>query len=135
MLTRPDTLLRLEALLVLSASVAGYRLMLHGSWWLFAVLFLAPDLSLSGYAARQHLRFAAAVYNTAHNYILPGLLGAAAWHWTSLGAGRIAGIWIAHIAFDRLLGFGLKFPEGFKPTHIQSAAVSLVRAPLVAAAP
>jgi hypothetical protein len=24
---------------------------------------------------------------------------------------------------DRLLGFGLKYQDGFKPTHIQSAAV------------
>jgi hypothetical protein len=135
MLTRPDVLLRLEALLLLSASVAGYRVMLHGSGWLFALLFLAPDLSLSGYAAKQHMRFAAAVYNTAHNYILPALLGAAAWHWASPEAGQIAGIWIAHIAFDRVLGFGLKFPESFKPTHIRSAAGFQLRAPVVAALP
>jgi hypothetical protein len=135
MLTRPDALLRLEALLVLSASVAGYRVMLHGSWWFFALLFLAPDLSLCGYAAKRHLGFAAAVYNTAHNYILPALLGAAAWHWASPRAGQIAGIWIAHVAFDRVLGYGLKFREGFKPTHIQSSGVSLVPAPAVPVIP
>ncbi|MEM6559127.1 MAG: DUF4260 family protein [Myxococcota bacterium] len=27
-------------------------------------------------------------------------------------------IWIAHIAFDRALGFGLKSPAGFKHTHL-----------------
>jgi hypothetical protein len=125
MLTRPDLLLRLESLLVLSASVIAYRVMLHGSWWLFALLFLVPDLSLAGYAAQQHLRFAATVYNTAHNYILPIFLAAASWHWARLHGEQVAAIWIAHIAFDRLLGFGLKFPEGFKPTHLQSAAVYL----------
>jgi hypothetical protein len=30
----------------------------------------------------------------------------------------IALIWIAHIAFDRLLGFGLKYPTQFKDTHL-----------------
>ena len=83
MSVRPDVLLRLEALVVMSASVIGYRVVLHGSWWLFAVLFLAPDLSLAGYAAKQPLRLAATVYNTAHNYILPALPGLAAWHWKS----------------------------------------------------
>lgn len=135
MLTRPALLLRLESLLVLSASVVCYRVMLHGSWWLFALLFLVPDLSLAGYAAKKHLRFAATVYNTAHNYSLPILLAAASWHGASLHGEQIAGIWIAHIAFDRFLGFGLKFPEGFKPTHLQSAAVYLADAPRTATLP
>ncbi|HEX4039319.1 MAG TPA: DUF4260 family protein [Acidobacteriaceae bacterium] len=134
MLTRPDVLLRLESLLVLSASVMVYRMTFHGPWWLLAVLFLAPDLSLAGYGAQGHARFAAMVYNTAHNYILPALLGGAGWHWGNLRAEQIAGIWIAHVAFDRVLGYGLKFPEGFKPTHIQSAGVYLAGEPDVVAA-
>ena len=27
-------------------------------------------------------------------------------------------IWIAHIGFDRMLGFGLKYATGFKDTHL-----------------
>ena len=27
-------------------------------------------------------------------------------------------IWCAHIAFDRLVGFGLKSPESFQATHL-----------------
>jgi hypothetical protein len=27
-------------------------------------------------------------------------------------------IWFAHIGFDRALGFGLKFPLGFRVTHL-----------------
>lgn len=128
MLTRPDMILRLEAPIVLSASVFGYRVMFHGSWWLFALLFLAPDLSLAGYAAKQHLRLASAVYNTAHSYLLPALLGLAAWHGASSLGEQIAAIWIAHIGFDRVLRYGLKFPQGFKPTHVQSAGVYLAAA-------
>jgi hypothetical protein len=93
------------------------------------VLFLAPDLSLAGYAAQGHPRFAATVYNTAHNYILPAVTGLAGWWWGNLRAEQLAGIWIAHIAFDRILGYGLKFPEAFKPTHIQSAGVFLATLP------
>jgi hypothetical protein len=28
-------------------------------------------------------------------------------------------IWTAHIAMDRLLGFGLKYPTRFQDTHLQ----------------
>lgn len=120
-MTQPALLLRLEALLVLSASLLGYRA-LHGHWILFAALFLVPDLSLAGYLSPSK-PFAAALYNTVHSYILPLLLGFASWRMSHLLLGQLALIWIAHIAFDRLLGYGLKFPQAFNPTHIQSAAV------------
>jgi len=28
-------------------------------------------------------------------------------------------IWLVHIGADRLLGYGLKYPTGFKDTHLQ----------------
>lgn len=121
--THPDRLLRLEALLVLLASLLGYAKVLHAHWLFFALFFLVPDLSLLGYLAKTHLSFAAGLYNTAHSYALPALLALAAWKTAVPWAAPIAVIWIAHIAFDRLLGFGLKYPEAFKPTHIQAAAV------------
>jgi hypothetical protein len=121
MLTKPAVLLRLEGGIVLAAAIVGYARVLHGSWWIFAVFFLAPDLCLLGYAARRHLAMAAALYNAAHTYLLPLALGGWSW-WTNAHAGEAAAaIWIAHIALDRMLGFGLKYPEGFKPTHLQTA--------------
>jgi hypothetical protein len=122
MITRPDVLLRLESLLVLAATILAYRLVLHGPWWLFAVLFLVPDFSLAGYLLPDRRR-AALLYNAIHSYLLPILLAFAAWQLPDIRMGQIAAIWIAHIAFDRLLGYGLKFSQAFKPTHIQSAAV------------
>jgi hypothetical protein len=120
MLTKPGVLLRLEGGFVLLTAIAGYARVLHGSWWVFAVFFLAPDLSLLGYAARRHLAMAAALYNAAHSYVLPVILAGWSW-WMRAPAGEVAAaIWIAHIAFDRLLGFGLKYPEAFKPTHLQT---------------
>jgi hypothetical protein len=47
----------------------------------------------------------------------------AAWKFSAPHYEQAAVIWIAHIAFDRLLGFGLKYGQAFKPTHLQSAAV------------
>ncbi len=119
MLTRPDLLLRLEALLVLVASLSDYYV-LHGRWWLFAVLFLVPDISLAGYMVKGYERFAAGLYNLVHTYTGPLVTGLVAWEWHSVVTGQVAAIWLAHIGFDRVLGFGLKYPQAFKPTHIQN---------------
>lgn len=120
-LTRPGVLLRLEGLFVLVAALTIYATLLHGRWWIFVVFFLAPDLSLLGYALKDRPGLAAALYNSAHTYVLPLILALAAWTagWRPGEVGAV--IWAAHIAFDRVLGFGLKYPQSFKETHIQVA--------------
>src|SRR5262249_49594570 len=65
------TLLRLEGLALFAAMVALYALQ-GGSWWIFAVLFLLPDLSFAAYLAGP--RAGAVAYNAAHSYLLPAAL-------------------------------------------------------------
>jgi hypothetical protein len=36
----------------------------------------------------------------------------------SRSAVAVALIWLAHIGMDRALGFGLKYPTGFRDTHL-----------------
>jgi hypothetical protein len=105
--------LRAEGAAVLAASIAGY---VHGdySWILFVALFLAPDLSLAGYLAGP--RTGASVYNAIHSYVGPCIVGA-----LFLATDRSLAlpiIWVAHIGFDRLLGYGLKYPSAFRDTHL-----------------
>jgi hypothetical protein len=86
---------------------------------MFALLFLVPDLSMIGYAGGA--RAGSITYNAIHTYVGPLLLGAyslAGEHRTALS---IALIWIAHIGFDRMLGYGLKYPTRFKDTHLNPA--------------
>ncbi len=111
----PKFLLHLEGLVVLGVAIAGYHA-LGDSWWKFALLFLAPDLSMTGYAFGP--RLGAAAYNAAHTYLAPSLLGLLGYsaHWPVLFP--LSLIWVAHIGFDRLLGYGLKYPGGFKETHL-----------------
>jgi hypothetical protein len=111
----PRLVLRVEAALVLVASLLAYR-HLGGSWGWFAALFLLPDLSMLGYLAGP--RVGAAAYNTAHSYLAPALLAAAS---LALGAPSLllgAAIWTAHIGFDRMLGYGLKYGTAFGDTHL-----------------
>lgn len=108
------TLLRAEGLAELAAAIALYAA-LDGSWWSFALLFLAPDLAMLGYLGGP--RLGAFAYNAAHSYLGPvalGLLGVA----LAPALTPFAAIWAAHVGFDRALGYGLKRASGFRDTHL-----------------
>ena len=109
------TWLRSEGLAVLVAAVFFYREQ-RLSWLLFAVLFLVPDLSLLGYLAGS--RAGAVAYNVAHSYLLPLLLLIASLFIGHRVLTLYALIWMAHIGFDRMVGYGLKYPWGFGDTHL-----------------
>ena len=116
MLTRPAILLRIEEATLLLLTLFAYQ-HLHASWLLCAILFLTPDLFMLGYLINT--RVGAATYNLAHTLTLPLALLLASYieHWHL--ASTLALIWTAHIALDRLLGYGLKYPTFFKDTHLQ----------------
>jgi Domain of unknown function (DUF4260) len=108
-------LLRAEALAVMLGSFWAYGRW-GGSWAQFALLFLLPDIALLGYLVSA--RIGAIAYNLTHSYL--GALALLAW---GVMAAQplvlsLALIWIAHIGFDRALGFGLKYSEGFAFTHL-----------------
>jgi hypothetical protein len=107
---------RLEGLA--AAAVAALLYARTGaSWWLFAGLWLVPDLSLLGYLASPCS--GARVYNAYHNYFVPAILAAGAVLFDLHGLWLpIALIWINHIGVDRALGYGLKYGEGFGWTHL-----------------
>jgi hypothetical protein len=65
-------LLRLEGLSALMLALLVYRQQHasgNASWLLFAVFFLAPNLSMLGYLARP--RAGAIVYSIVHSYQIP----------------------------------------------------------------
>jgi hypothetical protein len=124
-LTRPDVLLRLEALFALAVECIAYQHVYPGHWGVFALLFLVPDFSLLGYL-RSAGKSSAVLYNLVHCYVLPLALGLLAWRQGLPLAGQLALIWLSHISFDRCIGYGLKFPGVFRSTHIQSSATPLL---------
>jgi hypothetical protein len=108
-------LLRLEGLTLFAGMVLLYALW-GGSWWIFAVLFLAPDLSFIAYLADP--KTGAIVYNAAHSYLAPVTLMTLGFAFPEPLTLSIAMIWLAHIGFDRALGYGLKYSAGFGFTHL-----------------
>ena len=109
------TLLRSEGLALLISAVALYS-RAGGDWRLFAILFLAPDLSFAGYLAGA--RVGAFSYNLMHSTLAPLGLAAIAIALNQPLALAISLIWLAHIGFDRALGYGLKHVRGFGFTHL-----------------
>ncbi len=107
-------LLRLEGVAIFMFSLMAYEFM-GFEWGFFILVFLIPDLSLFAYF--HSARVGAIAYNTMHSYVLPLMIFAYGIFVSSAIAEKLAIIWIAHIGFDRALGFGLKYSRGYKFTH------------------
>jgi len=86
------------------------------AWWWYLTLFFAPDIGMIGYV--MNTKVGAMTYNLFHHKgiaILLYLIGL-----------QIDSQWLAfsglllfgHAAFDRIFGFGLKYPDDFKHTHL-----------------
>ena len=112
----PRWLLRLEGLAVFVAALVLYVDAGYG-WLLLLLLALAPDLSMLGYLGGP--RIGALTYDVVHTYVGPLALGVAGVVGDADIAIQLALIWAAHIGADRVLGYGLKYPTGFKDTHLQ----------------
>ncbi len=108
-------ILRAEGFAWLAVAAVAYAHVGY-SWWLFAVLFLAPDISFAGYLLGP--KWGAAGYNLLHTTLAPLTLGAIALALQAPLGEALALIWLAHIGFDRALGYGLKYATGFTHTHL-----------------
>lgn len=86
------------------------------AWWVFPALLLLPDLSMIGYLF--NIKIGAWMYNLFHHKfvaITVLILG----FWLNVPLLHLAGIILfGHSALDRIFGYGLKFRDDFKHTHL-----------------
>jgi hypothetical protein len=108
-------MLRLEGLALFAGMTLLYAVW-GGSWWIYFVLFLVPDISFAAYLAGP--RVGALVYNAMHSYLIPVPLIVMGFGLEARLLLSIAFIWLAHIGIDRALGYGLKYSTGFAFTHL-----------------
>jgi Domain of unknown function (DUF4260) len=111
----PALLLRTEGATVLMLSLFLYAKS-GGSWLLYVVLLLVPDLGMLGYFGGT--RAGSVTYNLVHTYVPPAALALVGVTFGNRPATAIALIWFGHIGMDRLLGYGLKYPTAFRHTHL-----------------
>ena len=109
------SLLRMEeALLAVLPLYALHDLSMP--WWWFAVLFFTPDLGLLGYLANS--KVGAWTYNIVHHRGLGVALFFGGFHLHSEWLSLYGLVMISHASFDRIFGFGLKYEDAFRHTHL-----------------
>jgi hypothetical protein len=108
-------ILRIEGFAIAIVSAILYA-RTGASWWLFAAMWLTPDLSMLGYLFGPCR--GARTYNAFHTYTLPITLALSALALHVNGVLPFALIWVNHIGVDRLMGYGLKYSNGFGWTHL-----------------
>ncbi|GAA4494865.1 DUF4260 domain-containing protein [Hymenobacter ginsengisoli] len=107
------SLLKLEELAQLLLAVFVFAHLPY-AWWVLPATFLLPDLSMLGYLAGP--RVGAASYNLAHHKALA--IAVAGWVLGQPVLVLVGTVLLFHSAFDRLLGYGLKYSTGFQDTHL-----------------
>lgn len=88
------------------------------SWWIYLVLFFVPDIGMIGYLFNT--RIGAFTYNILHHLgsaVIMIVLGVLLTSPICMLAGIIL---LGHSAFDRLVGYGLKYPDSFTHTHLSN---------------
>lgn len=108
-------ILRAEGAAIFAVAVLVYSSQ-ELSWRNFLLLFLLPDLAFFGYFINS--KIGAYLYNCSHTlipYVALLITGLVIDHSLLLTLGLIG---IAHVGFDRALGYGLKYPTGFGDTHL-----------------
>ncbi|TDN89109.1 uncharacterized protein DUF4260 [Salegentibacter sp. 24] len=110
-----NTTLKLEELAMLVLGVFVFT-QLDFAWWWFLVLFFTPDFGMQGYLLGN--KIGALIYNLFHHKGLAVVLWLLGFYFHNEVFQLIGVILFSHAAFDRILGYGLKYEKGFKFTHL-----------------
>lgn len=108
-------ILRLEELIQLVLGIVLFA-QLDYAWWVFLALILTPDIGMIGYLINT--KIGAFTYNLFHHKAGAIILMLAGYFY-HLDWATLAGVILfSHAAMDRMLGYGLKYPDHFKYTHL-----------------
>ncbi len=110
-----NKLLKLEELAMLGLCIYALYL-LKAEWWFYPLILVAPDISLLGYAAGN--KIGAILYNIFHHKGVAIILIMIGFSTNNQWIGIIGIILFGHSSMDRIFGYGLKYFEGFKFTHL-----------------
>jgi hypothetical protein len=109
------TLIKMEELFLFFLSIFLFA-QLEISWWWYPLVFLAPDLGILGYLAGP--RFGAVSYNLLHHKAVAVTAIILGGYLASPILQLVGVIILGHSSLDRVLGYGLKYPDSFRHTHL-----------------
>ncbi len=85
-------------------------------WWWMVLLFLTPDLSMLAYGLGPAV--GSVLYNVVHHRAVSVLFYAIGLYLGMEVLQLIGTVLLAHSSFDRIFGYGLKYPDSFGHTHL-----------------
>ena len=109
------TILKIEELLMFILGIYAFD-QLDFSWWWFLVLILTPDIGILGYVVND--KIGAIIYNVLHHKGIAIIVYLSAIYFQNEIVQLVGIILFSHSSLDRALGYGLKYSEGFKHTHL-----------------
>lgn len=86
------------------------------AWWWFLALILTPDLGMLGYLINP--KIGAISYNVFHHKGIAVIIMIAGWYFVFPWFILTGIILFGHASMDRFFGYGLKYPDSFKHTHL-----------------
>jgi len=115
--TNMKKLIQVEAIVPFLISITLINLLpISFTWWVWILLFLAPDISMLGYILNN--KVGAITYNIFHHQLI-AVVVAGIGFLTQQPFLELAGlILLGHSSLDRVMGYGLKLSQGFKYTHL-----------------
>jgi hypothetical protein len=108
-------LIRLEEAFMLALAIY-LNTFLSFAPWLYWLLFLTPDIGMVGYLLNS--RVGAFSYNLLHHKGIAIAFYLAGIHFSSEPLQFVGLLLFGHSSFDRMLGYGLKYPDSFHNTHL-----------------
>ncbi|MFI1745220.1 DUF4260 domain-containing protein [Thalassobellus sediminis] len=109
------TTLKLEELAMFILGIFAFN-QLHFAWWWFLALILTPDVGMLGYVINT--KIGGIVYNIFHHKGLAILFYIIGIYLQNDVLQLVGIILFSHASFDRALGYGLKYSDNFKNTHL-----------------
>ncbi len=103
------------------AATAIYFLTIYNlglSVWIWIFLFFTPDIGMLGYLVNT--KVGAVIYNLFHHKGIALALAMIGYFMHNDILTAIGILLFAHSSFDRMLGYGLKYDDSFKNTHLGS---------------
>ena len=110
-------LLQLEELAQFAISIFILNLLpVSFSWWVWILLFLAPDFGMIGYLANS--KVGAFTYNLFHHKLIAIAVFVIGFYLQMPFVETAGVILFGHASMDRIFGYGLKHSDAFKHTHL-----------------
>ena len=109
-------ILKVEELGFLALFTAVYFHFYPGAWGLYLGLFFAPDISFAMYLVSA--KVGAIAYNFLHHKGVMSIVVLTGLFLQDDLIIKIGLIFLSHSSFDRVLGYGLKYPDSFSHTHL-----------------